>query len=45
MNKQDNGNTQLNTIRNEFNDRIQSKKYLGNAPRVKFNDKRRYRTI
>ena len=26
MNKQDNGNTQLNQIRNEFNDRVNSKK-------------------
>lgn len=45
MTKQDNGNTQLNQIRNEFNDRIKSKKFLGNSPRVKFNDKRRFRTI
>jgi hypothetical protein len=42
---QDNGNTQLNQIRNEFNDRVGSKKYMGNTPRVKFNNKRRYRTI
>ena len=26
--KQDNGNTQLNTIRNDFNDRIKDKKYM-----------------
>jgi len=42
---QDNGNNQLNQIRNEFNGRVESKKYMGNAPRVKFNNKRRYRTI
>ena len=28
MNKQDNGNTQLNQIRNEFNDRVNSKKNI-----------------
>ena len=33
-NKQDNGNTQLNQTREEFNDRIIRKKFLGNTPRV-----------
>ena len=31
MNKQDNGNTQLNQTREEFNDRIIRKKFLGNT--------------
>ena len=43
--KQNNGNNQLNQIRNEFNDRVKDKKFLGNSVRVKLNDKRRYRTI
>ena len=29
MKNQENGNTQLNSIRNEFNDRVESKKYMG----------------
>ena len=45
MNKQDNGNYQLNQTRNEFNDRIKSKLFLGQATRVKLNDYRRFRTI
>jgi len=45
MNKQDNGNTQLNQARNEFNDRVETKKYLGNTFRVKLNNHRRFRTI
>jgi hypothetical protein len=43
--KQNNGNTQLNQIRNEFNDRVKSKAILGRSPRVMLNDKRRYRSI
>ena len=31
MNKQDNGNTQLNQIREELNDRTHRKKFLGNT--------------
>ena len=42
---QQNGNTQLNQIRNEFNDRSLSKKYLGETPRVYWNSSRRFRTI
>ena len=45
MNKQYNGNTQLNQTRNEFNDRVETKKYLGNTIRVKLNNHRRFRTI
>ncbi len=43
--KQDNGNVQLNSIRNEFNDRTSSMSYLGQANRITWNNKRRYRTI
>jgi hypothetical protein len=46
MNKsQDNGNSQLNQTRNEFNDRVEKKNYLGNTMRVKLNGQRRFRTI
>ena len=34
MRKQENGNTQLNAIRNEFNDRTESKKYMGQGKRI-----------
>lgn len=44
-NNQDNGNTQLNSAREEFNDRVVRKKYLGNTPRVYWNSSRRFRTI
>lgn len=42
---QDNGNTQLNQVRNDFNTRIDRKKFLGNTPRVYWNSSRRFRTI
>jgi hypothetical protein len=42
---QDNGNTQLNSIRNDFNSRVDRKKYLGATPRVYWNSSRRFRTI
>ena len=45
MRKQDNGNSQLNQTREEFNDRIQRKTFLGNTPRVQWNSSRRFRTI
>ena len=32
--EQDNGNTQLNSIRNEFNDRTKAKNYMGNGLRI-----------
>ena len=45
MNKQDNGNTQLNSIRNDFNDRLKDKIFMGQGKRMAWNDRRRYRTI
>ena len=45
MNNQDNGNSQLNSERNNFNDRVTSKKFLGNSTRVLLNNKRRFRAI
>ena len=45
MKQQDNGNNQLNQTREEFNDRIIRKKFLGNTPRVYWNSSRRFRTI
>ena len=45
MNRQNNGNEQLNQTRNEFNSRVKSKMFLGQSTRVKFNDFRRFRTI
>ncbi len=43
--QQDNGNTQLNQTREEFNDRVKTKQYLGNTMRVQLNNRRRFRTI
>ena len=43
--EQQNGNTQLNQIRIDFNDRVYRKKYLGGTPRVYWNSSRRFRTI
>ena len=43
--EQDNGNTQINAIRNEFNDRTKSKNYMGNGLRIFWNERRRFRTI
>ena len=45
MNNQDNGNSQLNSERNNFNDRVTSKKFLGKSTRVLLNNKRRFRAI
>jgi len=45
MKHQDNGNNQLNQTREEFNDRLQRKKFLGKTPRVYWNSSRRFRTI
>jgi hypothetical protein len=45
MRKQDNGNSQLNQTREEFNDRLHRKIFLGNTPRVQWNSSRRFRTI
>jgi hypothetical protein len=44
-NNQSNGNTQLNQLRNDFNERIGHKKILGSSLRVQLNKRRRYRTI
>ena len=41
--EQDNGNTQINSIRNEFNDRTKSKNYMGNGLRIFWNERRRFR--
>lgn len=44
-NKQDNGNTQLNSLRNDFNDRVKDKAFMSKGKRIKWNDRRRFRTI
>tara|TARA_R100001509_G_scaffold53308_2_gene29251 strand:- start:753 stop:893 length:141 start_codon:yes stop_codon:yes gene_type:complete len=43
--KQANGNSQLNALRNEFNDRIKDKAFMSQGKRVTWNDRRRFRTI
>ena len=45
MKNQENGNTQLNQTRSEYNERVILKKYLGSTPRVYWNQSRRFRTI
>ena len=45
MNKQDNGNTQLNSDRENFNNRVSTKKFLGNTYRAKVTANRRHRSI
>tara|TARA_B110000003_G_C16231018_1_gene371202 strand:- start:183 stop:320 length:138 start_codon:yes stop_codon:yes gene_type:complete len=42
---QDNGNAQLNLARNEFNDRIVTKSFLGRSKRVAWTALRRFRSI
>ena len=42
---QNNGNTQLNNDRNNFNQKISKLSLLGNSKKVKWSDKRRYRNI
>lgn len=42
---QQNGNTQLNQTRNDFNERVHKKKFLGATPRMYWNSSRRFRTI
>jgi hypothetical protein len=44
-NRQDNGNTQLNGLRNELNDRVSKTHFLGRTARVAWNGSRRFRTI
>ena len=45
MKNQENGNTQLNSVRNEFNDRVGTKSYLGRTKRVAWTSVRRFRSI
>ncbi len=45
MKNQDNGNVQLNSARNEFNDRIESKSFLGRSKKVTWTGARRFRSI
>jgi len=45
INNQNNGNNQLNSVRNEFNDRTKRKLFMGNSSRVTWSNYRRFRTI
>lgn len=45
MKRQDNGNEQLNSIRNDFNGRIEMKSFMGRTKRVNWSGNRRFRTI
>ena len=45
LKEQKNGNDQLNSIRNEFNDRLKKKLFLGNSNRVYWANSRRFRAI
>jgi len=45
INNQKNGNNQLNSVRNEFNDRTRRKLFMGNSSRVTWSNLRRFRTI
>lgn len=45
MKNQDNGNAQLNSARNEFNDRVESKLFLGRTKKVLWTGSRRFRSI
>tara|TARA_B100001057_G_scaffold204374_1_gene205079 strand:+ start:274 stop:480 length:207 start_codon:yes stop_codon:yes gene_type:complete len=45
LKNQKNGNDQLNSIRNEFNDRLEKKLYLGSSNRVYWANSRRFRAI
>ena len=45
MKTHDNGNAQLNSIRNEFNSRIEGKSYLGRSKRVAWAGNRRFMSI
>lgn len=45
LKNQKNGNDQLNSIRNEFNDRLNKKLFLGKSNRVYWTNSRRFRTI
>ena len=45
LKEQKNGNDQLNSFRNEFNDRVKKKLFLGNSNRVYWVNSRRFRAI
>ena len=45
MNNQANGNTQLNSARNEHNDRVEVKSFLGKTKKVAWTGFRRFRSI
>ena len=45
MINQDNGNIQLNSARNEFNDRVEAKSFLGRTKKVAWTNARRFRSI
>lgn len=45
MNDQKNGNNQLNSERESFNDRVEKKAMLGKSKKVAWDKKRRNRTI
>ena len=45
MRNQDNGNVQLNSARNEFNDRVDVKFFLGRTKKVAWTSARRFRSI
>lgn len=45
MKRHDNGNEQVNSIRNEFNGRIEMKFYLGQAKRIAWSGYRRFRSV
>ncbi len=45
MNNQSNGNAQLNSARNEFNDRVEVKSFLGRSKKVAWEGTRRFRSI
>ena len=45
MKRQDNGNEQFNSIRNDFNGRIEMKSFMGRTKRVTWSGNRRFRTI
>ncbi len=45
MMNQDNGNVQLNSARNEFNNRVDLKSFLGKTKKVAWSGFRRFRSI
>lgn len=45
MKNQDNGNSQLNSARNDFNDRVEAKSFLGRTKKVTWTGARRFRSI